>query len=206
MKHLSELINEVLRTDDYKNKKFTVGGTTSNRILLFDIDETLLKSEAKTYVYDDNGKLIRELTPEEYNHDKLRPGEHYDFSDFRSLNGLLKSVMLPYWNTLKREYSKGTHIGIITARGGIKNIRKFFMMKGIDIKEDLIFAVGDNKELELEPTITGNDIAKNKAICVERLYKVGYRTFVFFDDNQDNLDNVKSLEKKLPIRVHTIKA
>ena len=201
MKSLVEFINEVLDPKKYgPNNKFTVGGTTDNRILLFDIDETLLKSVAKVYVYKD-GKLVRELTPEQYNFDKLAEGEEYDYSDFRNYDTLMKSIMLPYWNTLKREYRKGTHIGIITARDGIKPIRKFFLAKGIDIKEDLIFAVADTAL-----GLTDKSIEEGKAECVERLYEVGYRTFIFFDDNEANLKSVKALENKLPIKVHTIKA
>lgn len=196
-----QTINEILRPSEYKDKRFTVGGTISDRILLFDMDETILSSVAKIYVKDKEGNLIRELTPEQFNHDKLKTDEEYDFSDFRSYETLLKSVMLPYWETLKREYTKGTHIGILTARGGIKQIRKFFLAKGIDIKPDLIFATGDDV-LEL----TAKEIDKKKAECIERLYKVGYRTFIFFDDNDDNLQSVKKIEKKLPIKVHLVKA
>ena len=196
-----ETINEILRPSDYKDKRFTVGGTTSDRILLFDMDETILSSVAKIYVKDKDGNLVRELTPEQFNHDKLKSGEEYDYHEFRSLEVLLKSVMLPYWETLKREYAKGTHIGIITARGGLDMIRKFFLTKGIDIKKDLIFATGDDV-LEL----TAKDIDTKKAECIERLYKVGYRTFIFFDDNEDNLKSVKQIEKKLPIKVHLVKA
>ena len=195
-----DIINEILRPGDWKDRTFTVGGKKSSKILLFDMDETILSSVAKVYVYKD-GELVRELTPEQFNHDKLKPGETYDFSDFRSYDTLLKSIMLPYWETLKREYAKGTHIGILTARGGLNNIRKFFLAKGIDIHPDLIFATGDDV-LEL----TSKDIDKMKAECIERLFNVGYRTFVFFDDNDDNLRSVKQIEKKLPIKVHLVKA
>lgn len=201
MKELKSYILEVLNTKDYKGpKRFTAGGTISNRILLFDIDETLLKSDAKIYVYKDN-EIVRTLTPEEFNFDHLNSGESYDFNEFSDIKVLMRSVMLPYWNTLQREYRRGTHIGILTARSNIKMIDQFFNSKGIDIKDDLIFAVGD-ETLDL----TSKDIEDRKAECVERLFEVGYNTFIFFDDNQNNLNSVKKLENKLPIKIHTIKA
>lgn len=200
MKSLYKYILEVLDPGSYKDGGFTAGGKKSNRILLFDLDETLLSSVAKVYVYK-NGNIIRELTPEQYNHDILKHGEHYDYKDFDDFDTLLKSIMLPYWNTLKREYKKGTHIGILTARSDIKMIRSFFLKKGIDIKEDLIFAIGDESL-----NLTSKSIEERKAECIKRLFEVGYRTFVFFDDNQNNLDSAEELEMELPIDIITVKA
>lgn len=200
MKSLYKYILEVLDPGSYKNGGFTVGGKKSHRILLFDIDETLLSSVAKVYVYKD-GEIVRELTPEQYNHDILKTGEYYDYKDFSNFDTLLKSVMLPYWNTLKREYKKGTHIGILTARSDIKMIKKFFLKKGIDIKDDLIFAIGDESL-----NLTSKSIEEKKAECIKRLFEVGYNTFVFFDDNQSNLDSAEELEMELPIDIITVKA
>ena len=207
MKSLVEFINEVLDPKKYgPNNKFTVGGTIDDRILLFDIDDTLLHSNARIEIVDKKTREhIKWLSNETFNSYSLKPGEDFNYAEFRSLEGLLNSVMLPYWKTLKREYQKGTHIAILTARGAIDMIKKFFLMKGIDIKDDLIFATGDPR-MGFKEVDKAGDIAKNKAICVERLYEVGYKTFVFFDDNDKNLEDVKKLEKKLPIKVHTVKA
>lgn len=207
MKHLLEYLNEVLDPKKYgPNNRFTVGGTVNSKILLFDIDDTLLHSNARIEVVDkDTREHIKWLSNEEFNSYSLKAGEDFDYAEFRSIEGLLNSIMLPYWKTLKREYQKGTHIAILTARGAIDMIKKFFLMKGIDIKDDLIFATGDPK-MGFKSVDAAGDIAKNKAECVKRLYEVGYRTFVFFDDNEQNLKDVEKLEKKLPIKVHTVKA
>lgn len=190
-------ILEVRSLKNYMSDKLSVGGTYSNRILLFDVDDTLIHSNAKIDVVK-NGEVIKSLTPAEFNYYKLGSGEEYDFEKFRSYEELLKASMLPFWKTLKKEYHKGTHIGILTARDNADMFKKFFLTKGIDIKDELIFTVGD-------PEYQGS-IEEKKAQAIERLINVGYKTFVFFDDSEANLKEVKKMENKHDIKVITVKA
>ena len=189
----------MLSLSDYIAKEFTVGGTRSHRIILFDVDDTLIHTTAHILVRK-NGKVIKRISNAEYNEYVLRPGESFDYTEFDDPNILDKEEFTPYWNTLKREYRKGTHIGILTARGDVDMIDKFFKKKGIDIKSELVFAVGDPK-LKL----TGS-IADRKATVISNLVQLGYRTFVFFDDNESNLQSAKQLEKRYNIRVVAVKA
>ena len=177
--------------------KMTVGGTYSDRILLFDVDDTLLKSNAKISVIKD-GEVIKKLTPAEFNFYKLKAGESFDFEEFRSYEALVESTFLPFWKTLKREYNKGTHIGILTARENGDMFKKFFLTHGIDIKDELIFTTGDSDY--------SGSVEERKTQAIERLVKVGYKTFVFFDDSETNLKTVKKMEKEYPIKVITVKA
>ena len=110
-----------------------------------------------------------------------------------------KEEFTKYWQTLKREYRKGTHIGIITARGDCDMIYNFFKKKGIEIKKELVFAIGDPKM-----KLVGS-VAKRKATIISKLAWLGYRTFVFFDDNEANLKSAKDLEKTYNIKVVTVK-
>jgi FMN phosphatase YigB (HAD superfamily) len=66
---------------DYIEKEFTVNGTKSNRILLFDVDDTLIHTTAQIGVLK-NGKLLKKITNDEFNEYKLKPGESFDFSEF----------------------------------------------------------------------------------------------------------------------------
>lgn len=186
---------------DYILEQFTVAGTQSDKILLFDVDDTLIKSDVKVYVVK-NGEVVKKLSSTEYNSYKLQPGESFDYSEFEDediLNN--RSVFLKYWDTLQREYKDGTHIGILTARSNKDMFYRFFKSNGITIKNELVFAINDPK-LNLK----GNTIEDKKAEVIKRLANWGYKTMVFFDDNEANLKTAKKLEKSCDIKIHTVKA
>ena len=185
----------------YILEKFTVAGTESNKILLFDVDNTLIKCDI--YVYVKKGdKIVRKLDTQGYNTYKLKDGETYDYTEFNDENLLYNnSKFLKYWDTLKREYKKGTHIGILTARSKQDMFYNFFKNNGINIKHELVFAVNDPKM-----KLKGTSIETKKAEIIGKLVKWGYNTIVFFDDNDENLRTAKKLENKYNIKVHTVKA
>lgn len=190
-------IFELRSLRDLAREMLSVGGTFSDRILLFDVDDTLIHSNAKIDVLKD-GKLEYQLTPAEFNTHKLKHGESYDFHQFTSYEGLVGATFLPFWNTLKREYRRGTHIGILTARDNGDMFKRFFLEHGIDIKDELIFATGDKDY--------SGSVEERKAQAIELLIGVGYKTFVFFDDSETNLKTVKNMENKFNIKVITVKA
>lgn len=177
----------------------TIHGKSSNKIILFDVDDTLINTTAGIRIKKNN-KYIKRLTNKEYNDYVLKPGEELDFAEFEDSELLSKESFTKYWKTLKKEYHKGTHIGIITARGSIEMIYNFLLDNGIDIKKELIFATDDPK-LGLS-----GSVQQRKAEVISILYNYGYKNFIFFDDNDGNLKAVKSIENILPIKVVTIKA
>lgn len=183
---------------NYILEAFTVGGTQSSRIILFDVDDTLIHTTAKISIVK-NHKVIKRITNAEYNEYRLKPGESFSYEEFDDPSILNNEKFTPYWDTLKREYKKGTHIGILTARGDSDMIRDFFKNNSILIKKDLVFAVGDPK-LKL----TGS-IAERKAEVISKLVWLGYKTFIFFDDNETNLRSAKELESKFNIKIITKK-
>ena len=142
----------MLSLSDYIAKEFTVNGTKSSRIILFDVDDTLIHTTAQIHIKK-NGKLVKKISNAEYNEYKLGPGEEFDYSEFDDPNILDNEAFTKYWKTLKREYRRGTHIGILTARGDCDMIFEFFKKKGIEIKRELVFAIGDPKMgLRAHPT------------------------------------------------------
>lgn len=182
------------------DEPFSIGGTVSNKILIFDIDDTLIYSNATIYVVKD-GKRIKELTPAQYNEYIWQEGESFDYSNFDSSKLLNQANFTKYWDTLKREYAKGTHIAILTARGKPVMVRKFFLNNGIDIKDDLIFCCAYSK-FPWKGTVQ-----YKKAKVIEYLMLLGYNTFVFFDDNLNNLKSAKQLEELYPaIKIITVHA
>lgn len=188
----------MLSLSDYITREFTVNGTRSNRIILFDVDDTLIHTTAQIHILK-HGKFLKKISNAEYNEYKLGPGEEFDYTEFEDPKILDKEEFTKYWQTLKREYRKGTHIGIITARGDCDMIYNFFKKKGIEIKKELVFAIGDPKM-----KLVGS-VAKRKATIISKLAWLGYRTFVFFDDNEANLKSAKDLEKTYNIKVVTVK-
>lgn len=183
--------------DEFINE-FLIHGKSADKVLIFDIDDTLIKSSAMVYVRK-NGKIIKQLNSDEYNYYKLEPGESFSYEEFEDINKMLDAEIRPYFHTMKREYDKGVHISILTARSNKNMIHNFFMKKaGIDIHPDLIFATGDD--------ISNCTVSEKKSKCIKTLVNYGYKTLIFFDDNIDNLKEVKSMGNKLNVKVHIIKA
>ena len=177
---------------------FTVNKTSSNKIILFDLDDTIIHTTAKIELIKD-GRCIKKLTNSEFNDYVLKPGESFDFSEFDDPEILASEAFTPYWNTLKREYNKGTHIGILTARGNSEMIKRFFINHGIRIKDELVIAINDPK-LGLR-----GSIQQKKSEAISILANAGYNLFIFFDDNEPNLKAAKKLEYGYNIKVQTVK-
>ena len=177
---------------------FTVNKTKSNKIILFDLDDTIIHTTAEIMIMK-NDKVVGKISNSDFNNYTLKLGETFDFGEFNDPNILAREEFTKYWNTLKREYSKGTHVGILTARADCDMIKKFFNSKGIRIKEELIIAIND-PDLGLK-----GSIQDRKAEAISILANSGYDLFIFFDDNEPNLISAKELEKTLDIKVQTVK-
>lgn len=177
---------------------FTVNNTQSNKIILFDLDDTIIHTTAEIMIMKDE-KVIRRISNSEFNNYALKPGESFNFGEFDDPTILSNEKFTKYWNTLKREYNKGTHVGILTARSNASMIRRFFISKGIRIKDELIIAINDPR-LGLTGTIQ-----ERKAEAIKILVNGGYDLFIFFDDNEPNLKAAKALENDYNIKVQTVK-
>ena len=64
------------------------------KIILFDIDDTLIKSKAKIYVLNKDNKVIKKLTPAQYNIYKKKEGESFAYDDFDN-EEILNDAKLP---------------------------------------------------------------------------------------------------------------
>ena len=182
---------------DYIKKDWSVAGTKSNKLIIFDLDDTIIHTTANINVVK-NGKVIKTINNNEYNTYELKPGEYFDYSEFTNPEILKHEQFTKYWNTLKREYKKGTHISIITARQDATMIKEFFLRNGIDIKQELVFAVG------APDFMYKGTIAQRKTRVIKLLSKIGYDTMIFFDDNEDNLKAAKALANA-KLKIHTVK-
>ena len=76
------------------------------KAVVFDFDDTLVKTDAKVYIYKD-GRRIKSITPEEFNTYILKPGETQDLSDFTDPRIIMNARPYKMWPALKN---------IVTAR------------------------------------------------------------------------------------------
>jgi FMN phosphatase YigB (HAD superfamily) len=178
-----------------------IKGTKAGKLAVFDLDDTLIISSAKIQVLNRKGAVIKSLTPAEFNFFKMDPKKHsLSFSDFESIDVLREAEFITHvMEKLKDYYKKGVHVCILTARSSSSMIRTFFLENGIDIHPDLVIAVNDPKY-----GFKGS-IAQRKSEALRGLITDGYHDFIFFDDNQENLDHAKELEKESDVKVETVK-
>lgn len=187
--------NELLEAKPYKDH---------GKILVFDIDDTILISASRIWV---KNKLTGEefsLTPEEFNTFQKKPNQILNFDEFQSLEIMKAGKLINYYfKIFKEAYRKKIAIGIVTARDDHRMIYRWLkdhLKHPID--GDLIFAVNDNGHHNFK-----GDIADRKKEAFREIIDKGFDDLQFYDDDSENLRLVKSLEKEYPnVRISTIKA
>lgn len=176
---------------------------SKEKIVVFDLDDTLVITDAKIKVCNRvNGECFS-LTPEEFNEYEANADHDLDFTDFASLEIMKAGRLIEhYLNIFKSNYKKGIAVGIVTARDDREMIYKWLREHvGFRIDKDLIFAISDPVH-----GFTGS-IADRKKQAFETYINMGYVNFKFYDDDTANLKLVKSLEKEHNnIKIYTKKA
>ena len=197
MKHVKtyeSYLNEVNR----KGKPYH-----GSKILVFDLDDTLVITDAKIKVCNKKSGECFSLTPEEFNEYESNPDHELDFDDFKSLEIMKAGKMIDYYlKIFKEAYRMKLAVGIVTARDDQKMIYRWLREHvGFKIDKDLIFAVNDPVH-----KFKGGISDRKKAAFIE-LMELGYTDFQFYDDDTANLKLVKSLESEYEgISISTIKA
>lgn len=165
-------------------------------ICIFDLDDTLVKTDAKIKVYHkETDDLLHSLTPEQFNDFENHHEHTLDFDDFNDLQILLAGSLMIDNIKILLDYAKLHPIGIITARSHLNSVLEFIYEKRLPIKENLVFVVNDEKS-----GFFGN-VAARKKQAFERLISLGYNDFIYYDDNLDNLNAAKSLETEYDIKI-----
>lgn len=190
-----------LHKGNVKMNEARIKGKISDTLAVFDLDDTLIISSAKIQVLDvKTGKVLKNLTPAEFNFFKPSSKHSLSFSEFEDIDILKQASFITHvLEELQKFYNSGIHVAIVTARSNSKMIRDFFLHNGIDIHPDLVIAVNDPSQ-----KLTGN-IAERKKEALHRMVEDGYKDFIFFDDNEDNLRLAKEIEKEKDVKVKTIK-
>ena len=172
----------------------------TEKIVLFDLDDTLIKSKAKIYVLNEQNDIVKKLTPAQYNHYRCKMGEHFNYGEFDNEEILNNSKFMSLWETLKAFYRRGINVGIVTARENKEMLIRFFLRNGMDINRHLVFAIGG-------PTCKFRGrIEDRKRQVIEHLSARGYKNFVFYDDNLNNLNTVADMQHRIGVNIKTIRA
>ena len=174
-----------------------------SKILVFDLDDTLVISSAKIKVCNKKTGECYSLTPEEFNTYEKGEHEELNFDEFKSLEIMKAGKLIDYYlKIFKEAYRSKLAVGIVTARDDRKMIYKWLREHvGFRIDNDLIFAVNDPVH-----KFKGS-ISDRKKAAFKELIEMGYNDLQFYDDDDANLKLVKSLEKEYDgINISTIKA
>ena len=116
--------------------------TENSALHVFDVDDTLVHSDAKIHVKDKAGNTVKKLSPSEYNTHKLHPDHQYDYSEFRSskvfshshpIKKMIRTINAVQATTNKNPKNK---VIINTARADLDNKDKFIKtLSGHGIKD-----------------------------------------------------------------------
>jgi hypothetical protein len=168
-------------------------------ITIFDVDDTLVVTKSKIKVTDiDTGESF-ELTPSQFNEFEKHPQHDMDFSDFKNLD-ILKAgrIIDKIFKILTTTIKSGRRVGIITARDDKNLIYQFLLHHGVNVNPQYIFAINDPK-LGFEGSVS----EKKKSAFIE-LIKMGFRDFIFYDDDMENIKIANQLGKEIEgIRIKT---
>lgn len=164
------------------------------KIIVFDVDDSLVVTESKIYITNTLTGERFGLTTSEFATYKHTPHDMFDFSDFGNVN-LLKAGRLIDWvfNILKRSIEKGIPVGIITARDNANLIIDFLEHNDVRINHKYIFAVN-------EPNcgFVGKNTAERKKEAFIKLIGMGFTDFVFYDDDENNINIAKTVPSNFP--------
>jgi len=174
-----------------------------SKIIVFDLDDTLVITDAKIKVCNKKSGECFALTPEEFNEYEKHADHELDFDDFKSLEIMKAGKMIDYYlKIFKEAYKQKLAVGIVTARDDREMIYTWLREHvGFKIDKDLIFAVNDPVHKYK------GAISDRKKAAFKELIDMGYTDFQFYDDDTANLELVKSLESEYDgINISTIKA
>jgi hypothetical protein len=144
-------------------------------------------------------KVVQSLDNQEFNNYKLKPGESYDFGEFKSAE-VFQNTSVPIMKMIekakaiiKNATAAGSRVIIVTARSDFDDKKKFldtFRRYGIDI---------DNVYVERAGNLGLGSSAKNKRFVFHKYLRKGaYERVRFFDDAMSNITMFKALAKQYP--------
>jgi hypothetical protein len=181
-----------------KFKQFIIEQKEGSGLTIFDIDDTLFKTDSRVHVVKD-GKTVIKLSPAEFNTYKLKSGESYDYKEFTNAEKFYKEArpitkMLNKLRGILRNIKNkpGSKMIMLTARRNFDNKELFlktFRKFGIDI---------DNIRVERAGNIKAKPETAKKIIVNKYLKGDKFKRVRLFDDHPGNLISFLKLKDKYP--------
>lgn len=168
---------------------------TVNKLSVWDIDDTLFKSESIRIIIIKNNQVVRQLSTSEWNSYRLKPGETADFSQFRDGKFFFHSA-IPLSANLKKAKlaleSRDTMMITLSARSKTDNKTLFlkkFELYGLNMDRATshsVFAGGLNMQT-----------SRAKAHILDKCLATNqFRSIYMYDDHEDNLAQFMKLQPK----------
>jgi pyrimidine deaminase RibD-like protein len=168
---------------------------TPSKLVIFDIDDTLVHTQTKVQVVKD-GRAIKALNSHDFTHYKLQPGESFDFENFRNAHDFFHNSkpIIPMMNQLKRDISTGNKVVMVTARADFDDRELFldtFRKYGVDMNKVHVYRAGNmSGKMQTE---------EKKKIIIRKLLDQGqYTKAIMYDDAVPNLESFIELKKEYP--------
>jgi len=174
-------------------------------LTFFDIDDTLFNTSAMIRIMDDKNNLVKLINNSEFNDYKLKPNEHFDFSEFKS-SKLFHDTSKPIKKNIDRlkkmldQLNLNSNAGkiiILTARSSFDDKELFlqtFRNHDINIdNKDIIYIerVGDIKN--------GLPIPEKKSMIILNYLKTGkYNIVRLIDDYIENINIFRNFANSFP--------
>jgi GNAT superfamily N-acetyltransferase len=167
----------------------------SGKLVIFDIDDTLVNTDTKVNVVRD-GKVTKQLNSHDFTHYKLDPGESFDFGAFRDAREFFtKAKPIPGMiRQLKQDIATGNRVIMLTARSDFNDRDVFldtFRRFGIDMDRVHVYRAGNM-------AIKAATEEKKKIILRHLLGKEHFDKLIMYDDSVPNLNAFLSLKKEYP--------
>jgi FMN phosphatase YigB (HAD superfamily) len=175
-------------------KEFVGTGT----LTIFDIDETLFHTKAKVAVVKD-GRVVRMLDNQEFNTYKRKPGEEYDFKEFKSAE-VFRRTSTPISKMIEKakaivKAKKNPHSRaiIVTARADFDDKHMFlqtFRDHGLPIDQMHVERSGN---LGLDSPAEAKKVVFRKYLNTQNYIKTR-----LYDDAMSNLKAFLELQSEYP--------
>ena len=160
------------------------------KLVVFDFDDTLMKTDSKVYITHGDGTK-EQANADEWNKYEHRPGDTFNFDEFFKIDYLINPREIkPQMDSLRHNVKIGNDVWVLTNRENTNPIKKYFNSKGLHIG---VYG-------------TGTSNPQGKKSWFEEKIREGYKDIEFFDDSEKNIQMISSLKNKnINLELHLIK-